>query len=235
MSYIIMFSGRSLTEMNFRVDYNPQTAVLLVKLPLFPHDILSRITGSLSRNRDDSDSPPADEAGTASIQLTDGTSKSADFIWLDPHFVKADQQGKSRLDSASKNSYPTVVLEVGLSETAQKLSMDCARWILCTLGKTRLALGMKIDAGPTNRELKAISVREWTLCGHIDDDPDSRSFDRILRPTEDDTFKSESEHGEETAYTFTLDMGKQVSTWKTRSTLTKVSSVDCSTGGLNVD
>ena len=167
--------------MSFRLDYNSQTQVLHVKLPLFPHDTLSIIVGSLSRNRNDPNSLPADEGGTTNISLADGSSKSADFIWLDPTLVNRDPGRVSDLHAASSNSCPTVVLEVALSESVMKLSIDCARWILCTLGKVNVAMGMKIDAGPDNRKLRAISIREWTLQRVIPNDMDSRPFHQQLR------------------------------------------------------
>jgi hypothetical protein len=58
----------------------------------------------------------------------------------DPEMCFKKHEGRTKIIG-----YPTVVIEVGYSEKPRDLAEDCGRWIVCSLGRVRLAIGINID------------------------------------------------------------------------------------------
>jgi len=70
-------------------------------------------------------------------------------------------------------SYPTVVIEVGYSESTWDLAEDCDQWIACSLGQVRLAIVIDIkytfekDSNgktvPESQKLMSIYCYTWDM------------------------------------------------------------------------
>jgi hypothetical protein len=72
--------------------------------------------------------------GSADVDLEDGV-KSPDFSLYEDHPAKPPQT----------QALPTVVWEVAYSEDEKKLAHDLGRYVACSLGRVRLAIGVKIE------------------------------------------------------------------------------------------
>ena len=129
--------------------------------------------GTLISSFNDS-KPDVRFGGTAYTRLNDG-GKCPDFgIFSDDdndlakHFHPGD--GKDHTVT-----FPTVVIEVGYSESKRDLAEACARWISCSTGRVCLAIGIDInyrfekdEDGETivgSRKLDDIYLYVWTMEG----------------------------------------------------------------------
>jgi hypothetical protein len=92
--------------------------------------------------------------GSADVDLEDGI-KSPDFSLYEDHPTK----------QPLTQAWPTVVWEVGYSEDEKRLAHDLGRYVACSLGRVRLAIGLKIErncavAGQP-RGLKKVTCAFW--------------------------------------------------------------------------
>ena len=111
--------------------------------------------------------------GTICTPLSNGQ-KSPDFS------IYSDGDAKTVEDSFGEGdgkeatlAYPTVVVEVGYSESTRNLAEDCARWISCSLGRVYLAIGIDVkytfrknNAGQTiagSRKLRGLVCYTWAM------------------------------------------------------------------------
>ncbi|PPQ97404.1 hypothetical protein CVT26_006805 [Gymnopilus dilepis] len=76
---------------------------------------------------------------------------------------------------------PTIVIEAAYSDSVPKLQRDCARWVACSRGGVRLAVGFNIGGqkGVAERELKKLSYTFW----------------RVIRVKVQDSLPTEEEEG----------------------------------------
>ena len=92
--------------------------------------------------------------GSADVELEDGI-KSPDFSMYEDHPTK----------QAMTQAWPTVVWEVAYSEDEKKLARDLGRYVACSLGRVRLAIGLKIERCPAvigqARDLKKVTCTLW--------------------------------------------------------------------------
>lgn len=208
------------------MDYHSATGYLSVKWPLFPHEIASGITASMIRGRSsDSSRPDPDHGGSVYVSLLDGSSKSADFCLFDPT-LRRTGSGRLDLGSAHDDACPTVVWEVGLSESPRKLGRDCARWVGASEGRVNLAIGVHIrckkGTEDTTRIVSKITVTEWIVEKVYSNDKSEESKDscNILRRTDRQVDAQPAKLAG--SYKFSTKIGKIV-TWKVRKFPTEVS------------
>jgi len=92
--------------------------------------------------------------GSADVELEDGV-KSPDFSLYEDHPTKPP----------ATQAMPTVAWEVAYSEDENRLAHDLGRYVACSLGRVRLAVGLKIErnravAGQP-RGLKKVTCASW--------------------------------------------------------------------------
>ena len=107
--------------------------------------------------------------GTCISRLLDGA-KTPDFCILSDNDENALSRFKDVDGKAQVVGYPTVVVEVGYSEKLADLAKDCGRWIACSLGRVRMAIGINIDYKITQcngiiekRELEGVQCYIWEM------------------------------------------------------------------------
>ena len=92
--------------------------------------------------------------GSTDVDLEDGV-KSPDFSLYEDHPTKPPQT----------QALPTVVWEVAYAEDEKKLAHDLGRYVACSLGRVRLAVGLKIERNRTvagqPRGLKKVTCAFW--------------------------------------------------------------------------
>ena len=92
--------------------------------------------------------------GSTDVDLEDGV-KSPDFSLYEDHPTKPPQT----------QALPTVVWEVAYAEDEKKLTHDLGRYVACSLGRVRLAVGLKIERNRTvagqPRGLKKVTCAFW--------------------------------------------------------------------------
>lgn len=160
--------------------------------------------------------PPAYQGGCSEVMLSDGTIKAPDQSIYDPRWLP----GEGDDDDDDGPTYPTLVWEVGYSESAKQLSIDCARWILTSFSNTMTAYGIDIESfGPTRRgvrgPLSKITVNKWTLRDFIAKDKNATD-DQCGKFRRLDKFDDDSDHVVPLAleYVYSLRMSKwRISTW----------------------
>jgi hypothetical protein len=81
--------------------------------------------------------------GSGLIYLVDG-GKSPDYSILSDHQDDPSKRFNGENGSAGVVAMPTVVVEVGYSESSRDLAEDCGRWICCSLGRVHLAIAIDI-------------------------------------------------------------------------------------------
>jgi hypothetical protein len=114
------------------------------------------------------------------------TGGSADVILADgiksPNLSLYEENPQTK---AITDCWPTVVWEVGYSQSAAKLAYDLARYVACSQARVQLAIGLNIERnplGPKPRGLKKVTCALW----EVDDieelaDPGSQELDRLVR------------------------------------------------------
>jgi len=142
--------------------------LLVIYKPNISHEIVGPIVEELSKNR------PSDVrfGGTTYTKLNN-SGKSPDLgIYADddPNHVKHFRGVDGNKETVS---YPTVVIEVGYSESMRDLAEDCGRWIPCSLGRVCLAIGINIkytfekdsngETVPESWKLTSIYCYTWDM------------------------------------------------------------------------
>ncbi|KGO74461.1 hypothetical protein PITC_021550 [Penicillium italicum] len=126
-----------------RCDYSPSLQILILTIPSQPHEeaasdfeaLIVRRAGEMNVNR------RIAKCG-ATLVDTPERNKQADRSW------KPARQGRE---------FPTVVLEVGFSETSLKLERDIAWWINGSKGEVRMGITIDIKRGS-----HSIEIKSWT-------------------------------------------------------------------------
>ena len=130
--------------------------------PTFGHEIMSTLFFNVDINDTEGRSLFSVDAsvvrlgGSADVDLEDGI-KSPDFSLYEDHPTK----------QPLTQAWPTVAWEVAYSENEQKLAYDLARYVACSLGRVRLAIGVKIERDPAvpvgrqPRGLKKVTCAFW--------------------------------------------------------------------------
>jgi len=81
--------------------------------------------------------------GTAYTKLNGG-GKCPDFSFYSNDDPDVENRFFPVNGKGDLTAYPTVVIEVGYSESKWDLAEDCARWIVASLARVRLAIGIDI-------------------------------------------------------------------------------------------
>jgi hypothetical protein len=94
--------------------------------------------------------------GSADVELVDGV-KSPDYSMYEDRPATRKQP--------VMQSWPTVTWEVAYSEDEKQLAHDLGRYVACSLGRVRLAIGLKIERYPAvtgqSRGLKKVTCALW--------------------------------------------------------------------------
>lgn len=129
-----------------KISYNPATNILVVKMPEATHeqaaiafdDMLKLALKPLGLERE------ILSWGAARLTAADGTSKEADGGW------------SPRRPPRGAPKRPSMVLEVGSSETSAKLRRDAHYWVDPARGKADMAIGVKVYA-----KKPQITIDQW--------------------------------------------------------------------------
>ncbi len=133
----------------FRIDYFDEK--LIVKWPTAQHEFIRNLLPKLLNNQGHSQSIRL--GGSTDIPLFGGKeTKSPDESFHDD---------SNSNDPQLNDSAPTVVWEVGVSQTLAKLNYDAARILIGTLGRTQLVVNVKIEIQAM--ELMKISMDLWEV------------------------------------------------------------------------
>ena len=167
--------------------------------------------------RDTEGCKPPDYCGSVNVRLSDKTIKSADFCIFDPTLSRGP--GTLDINTAVQDACPTLVWEVGMSESARKVGRDCARWAGATEGRVKVAMGTKVystkaNTDPPSRIVNKIDITKWTI----------RKFkakDKKVTRDECGKLRRTDEFIEDTGrnvplaqrYKFSVDYGTYRSTW----------------------
>ena len=97
--------------------------------------------------------------------------KSPDFSIFSDENPDPKNRFERREGTGQLIGYPTVVIEVGYSEKPRDLAEDCGRWIVCSLGRVRLAIGINLDfnlktdttTGELDRTTTKINCFTWEM------------------------------------------------------------------------
>ena len=81
--------------------------------------------------------------GTAYTKLNGG-GRCPDFSFYSDDDLDVENRFFPVNGKGDLTAYPTVVIEVGYSESKWDLAEDCARWIVASLARVRLAIGIDI-------------------------------------------------------------------------------------------
>ncbi|KJA23052.1 hypothetical protein HYPSUDRAFT_54496 [Hypholoma sublateritium FD-334 SS-4] len=148
---------------------SPIDEKLIVHLPLYSHemvdDLVKAFTSSMTLENQDS----IRRGGSANIQLQDGTYKSPDVSFFDETPAPEDGRKKeSEKDMAAIQSHPTMIWEIGMSQSAKKLARACAQYIVTSGSMVNTAMGLCVSCGKASerRLLKKITVSIWRLQNH---------------------------------------------------------------------
>ena len=121
-------------------DYRLHENLLIIHVPNVGHEVISELDATFSAQKPDD----VKFGGTALIRLSNGK-KSPDFSIFSDRNPDRSQRFKTQEGVDEIVGCPAVVIEVGYSEKMSDLSEDCGRWIACSFGLVRLAIGIKID------------------------------------------------------------------------------------------
>jgi len=148
-----------------RYDYFDET--LIIKLPFIHHEIMPALLTRLAKSDHmarltfgkDGD---VLQAGSAFINLGKGSKKCPDESFYDSKSPKGLPESK----------FPTIVFEVGLSETQNKLNHDAARILTGSNGLVLTVVTIKISVSPfegggNGKQLDSVVVYFWSM--HIAD------------------------------------------------------------------
>lgn len=128
---------------------------LILKIPSFPHEVLHKI---FFQNQNSVLCQLVEPTGSADIDLFGKTqSKSPDLSFGETKKEKGDSDRQADHDD-DVDSSPTVVVEVGFSETLKKMNFDAARLLLGNY-IIQLVINIKIMAEGDN--LKWVTVDLW--------------------------------------------------------------------------
>lgn len=131
-----------------RMFYSADFRKLIVKLPKPPHETVSRGFESLIR----------EEAKRQGVRQ-DLISKGSETIKQSPYAKEADSAwGPRRQIPGHDNKWPTLVLEVGLSENLHRLHIDLKWWFSNSQGQVKVVLVVSIQ----QKEPKVVLER-WEL------------------------------------------------------------------------
>ena len=167
--------------------------------------------------RDTEGCKPPDYCGCVNVRLSDDTIKSADFAIFDPTLSRG--RGTSDINAAVQDACPTLVWEVGMSESARKLGWDCARWAGATEGRVKVAIGTKVystkvNSDPPSRVVNRIDVTKWTIRKFKGRDKKvTRAQCGKLRRTDKFTEDTGKNVPLADRYKFSVDYGTYRSTW----------------------
>jgi len=139
--------------MAFRLDYIDEW--LVVKLPHLPHEILPALITELNGK---GLLPGVDFGSGGNIRLG-----GSSFIYLSGNSKKSsDEQFFDRAsDNTSAGNIPTVVFEVGFSQTQTKLSYDAARILTGSGGLVQLVVNIKIYI--EDNSLQSVDLDFWEM------------------------------------------------------------------------
>lgn len=131
-----------------RMFYSADSRKLIVKLPKLPHETVSRGFESLIR----------EEAKRQGVRQ-DLISKGSETIKQPPYAKEADSAwGPRRQIPGRDDKWPTLVLEVGLSENLRRLHIDLKWWFSNSRGQVKVVLVVSIQ----RKEPKMVLER-WEL------------------------------------------------------------------------
>ena len=133
-----------------------------MRCPSFGHEILSSLFFSLNLNDSEGRSLFHVDSrkkiclgGSTDVDLMDGTIKSPDFSMYET---------PSPMDALT-NGMPTVVWEVAYSQNEKKLAYYLGKYVACSLGFVRLAIGVNIEHTAAvkgqPRALKLVTCSFW--------------------------------------------------------------------------
>ncbi|OAX79724.1 hypothetical protein ACJ72_05909 [Emergomyces africanus] len=155
-------------EDNFcgRVDYNPNLQLLVLTMVSFPHEVAAGVFERLVDDR-------ANESGVRRILLPRGSTrtdtpdrrKQADKSWI-----------PRELPAGRTTQWPSVAVEVGYSETREKLKSDMKFW-LNSNNEVRMALSIDIK-----RPSGTIFITAWKRGAPI---PPTMSFNPEPQATQE--------------------------------------------------
>ena len=149
--------------------------------PTVGHEIMTTLGAVLWGQKPDD----VEFGGTCLMPLSNG-GKSPDFsIFSDDHLDPENRFQRDR-GTGQITGFPTVVIEVGYSEKPRNLAEDCGRWIVCSLGRVRLAIGINIDytlktdkeTGELDRTINSIDCFTWEI-KKVDKDVQAAPGERI--------------------------------------------------------
>ncbi|KKZ60372.1 hypothetical protein EMCG_04887 [[Emmonsia] crescens] len=126
-------------------SYHMSLKILIIKMPLRPHEVLAREFDLLLV-------PKARQISeifaVGSVTVKGTTRSKAPNCAYQPETFPAGRDEK----------WPSVVLEIGLPESRTKLERDCHWWLNDSRGEVKIALGISI-----NRTRKEIIIKRWEL------------------------------------------------------------------------
>ena len=128
-----------------RCDYSPSLRTLILTMPSEPHEVAASAFEFILLNTAQEMKVRRRIKPCAATRIdTPDRSKEADRSWK-PRFKESWRQ------------FPTVVLEVGFSETAAKLEKNISWWINQSEGEVRMGITIDIKRGSGHVEIKS-----WT-------------------------------------------------------------------------
>ena len=154
------------THQELSFDYRQHDMLLIVQLPNVGHELMAELEAVLSEQKPDD----VKFGGTALTSLSNGK-KSPDFCMFSDRNPDRSKRFQKFQGTEQILGDPTVVIEVAYSEKESDLAEDCGRWIACSFGHVRLAIGIKIDydlktdstTHELERNLTGINCFTWQL------------------------------------------------------------------------
>ncbi|PGH35893.1 hypothetical protein GX50_01218 [[Emmonsia] crescens] len=126
-------------------SYHTSLKILIIKIPLRPHQVLAREFDLLLVPKA---RQIAEIFAVGRVTVKGTTRSKAPDCAYQPGTFPAGRDEK----------WPSVVLEIGLSESRAKLERDCHWWLNDSRGEVKIALGISI-----NRTCKEIIIKRWEL------------------------------------------------------------------------
>ncbi|QKX63458.1 uncharacterized protein TRUGW13939_10628 [Talaromyces rugulosus] len=132
-----------------RLDYSLSLKVLILKMPSRPHEAA------------------AEEFGAMLTTLANHMKVRRQISYLGSSRVDGEdrkkQADRSWAPVRTQGKFPSVVLEVGYTETAAKLERDIAWWVRQSEGRVKMGITIDIKRGSHNIEIKSwIPARPFT-------------------------------------------------------------------------
>ncbi|KAK2814013.1 hypothetical protein FQN50_000417 [Emmonsiellopsis sp. PD_5] len=126
-------------------SYHTVLKILVIKMPLPPHAIVAGKFDALIVRKSD---PLAGLHLVRDASVEGASRKKSPDCSYRPETLPAQRDIK----------WPSVIVEVGLSESQAKLERDCHWWLNNSRGQVKIALGISI-----NRRRKEVIIRRWEL------------------------------------------------------------------------